>query len=452
VLNSAGRPSHRSSASEPRRPWWRSLLRGLFLLTFVLGCMGVGVAFYYAHRLSGRSRFDLFQTGRDLSSYVNAVFRPEEVFPGRRRLTILCMGLDRNWTRDNLPYTKNARTDTMMVASLDLKERTVSVISIPRDTRIRMPGTATYAKINEAHSRGGPQYSVRAVESILGVPIDYYLLIKQEAVEKGVNAIGGLVIDVEKRMEYHDRWGHLHIDLEPGEQLLDGEQVVGYMRFRHDAEGDFGRIRRQQQVIHTVAQRFKDPRIVAQLPQLFDVLNEYVKTNLTKEQLLALGRMFHHIDTKNLQTASLPGRPVTIAGGSYVEPDWERTRLLVDWLVRGNEEAGNRLITVEVVDGVGAPEVAREVVDLLEAQGFDAVYVGRAPRGKTYQITVVVERGSVPRAGRRVLSALGVGGQVRKEGGAATARCTLYIGQDVRNARRQATAVGRLSLAAQRES
>ncbi|MBI3910882.1 MAG: LCP family protein [Armatimonadetes bacterium] len=427
-------PARFSSSTPFRRSWWGRLLRGLAILTFALFCTAVGTAYFLMHKFSGGANFNFVKTTQDLIRFPQIVFNPHQSFPGRDRVNILCMGLDRNWTRDNMPFTSNARTDTMMLASLDLHRRIVSVISIPRDTRVRMPGTGVYARINEAHSRGGVRYAVDAVEEFLGVKIDYYVIIKQEAIEKAIDAIGGLDIKVEDQMDYDDNWGHLHVHLKPGYQRLRGEQVVGYMRFRHDAEGDFGRIRRQQQVIQTLARRLKDPHTVLQLSGLLDVLNEYVKSDLLRPQLLALASLFHHVQPQDMLTATVPAYGRMIGGVAYVEPIESRTKLLVDWLVRGDEEAGNRLVSVEVVDGCGSYEVARRVVNWLEDQGFEVTYAGRAPRGKVYAISVVVERGTVPRAGRRLLSALGVGGQIEREPATSgSARCTLIIGRDVRS-------------------
>src|SRR5262249_55164366 len=120
--------------------------------------MGFGTVFYLTHKFSGRRGFHPVQTVVDAARLADVSFNPEKSSPGAHRITLLCMGLDRNWTRNNMPYTRNARTDTLMVASLDLDRRAVSVLSIPRDTRVTLPGTGILSKINDAHARGGIPY------------------------------------------------------------------------------------------------------------------------------------------------------------------------------------------------------------------------------------------------------------------------------------------------------
>jgi LCP family protein required for cell wall assembly len=413
------------------QPRWKKVLLAVGVLVFALGAGGFGMALYLTHKFSGRQRFVPLQTVGEMAQMAALTFNPQQAFPHRHRINLLCMGLDRNWTRDNMPYTKDARTDTMMVASLDLEKRSVAVLSIPRDTWVQMPGSRGMSKINDAHSRGGIPYAVQTVEDLLEAPIDYYVVIKQEAVQGAIDRIGGLQLDVEKDMDYDDKWGHLHIHLKKGDQRLNGEQVVGYMRFRHDEEADFGRIRRQQQVVQTLSSAMKSPTIIFRLGELFDVLNEHVKTNLRREQIMALGKMFHHVRPEDLLTAQLPGEAVMRNGAAIVEPDEEKKELLVDWLLRGNQEAANKLISVEVVNESGKPRLAERTVYWLRSMGFQA-WNGGSGRFVGRKATEVVERGSLPHPGQRVLASLGLAGsRVNKDStrrGGATVR--LLLGKD----------------------
>jgi LCP family protein required for cell wall assembly len=416
-LNTAapGGPTGPPPPAHPRSRLKRALLAtGLAL--FTLGAMGFGVALYFTHRFTGKRHLNPIQTTVDMVHLVNVSFNPEQTFPGRHRINILCLGLDRNWTRDDQPYTKNSRSDTMMVASLDLDRRSASVLSIPRDTRVPLPG-AGLSKINDAHARGGIPYTVQTVEDFLGVKIDYHVVIKQEAIQGTIDRLGGLGVKVEKQMDYDDNWGHLHIHLKPGAQVLSGEQVVGYMRYRHDRDGDFGRIRRQQQVVQVLADQLKNPTVLFRMPELFDVLNEHVKTNLRRDQILALGRMFYHVRPEDLVTASLSGNAVTRDDLAYVEPDEKKKELLVDWLINGNEQAANALISVEVLNRSGSARLGRQTLFWLKEAGFHVWYGRtRVARGDSaLPVSEAIERGTLARSGRRVLSSLGLQGKVRKE-------------------------------------
>lgn len=231
-------------------------------------------------------------------------------------------------------------------------------------------------------------------------------------------------------MHYDDNWGQLHIHLEPGEQRLKGDQVVGYMRFRHDNEGDFGRIRRQQQVIQTLSQRVKDPRVVMKASGLIDAIRQYIQTDLSPSQQLALAHLFHKIEPANVQTAALPSAQTeTIDGISYVIPDEYKKEAVVEWLVNGNPEAMNRLITVRLKNASGSRELYNQVSECLRRYGFDVVRAGRVS-GEPIPATRAVQHTSLRGAARRVLETLGLGGNVEKEEG-PSADVTLYVGKDL---------------------
>lgn len=422
--------------AEPRRrsPWL--LAFRLLLVLLLMGAAGLaGVALALLGQFSGETNLGQLLTSR-LPQTVQAIQDPRQFFPGRHRLTVLCMGLDRNIiiSRDprinGMPSTKNARTDVMMVVSLDLESGTVGIVSIPRDTRVRLPGRESYSKINEAHSRGGIPYTIRAVEEFLNVPIDYHVVIKQEAIEEVVNALGGLRLDVEKDMDYDDNWGQLHIHLRAGEQVLDGQQVVGYMRFRHDREGDFGRIRRQQQVIHSLAEAVKSPSVLLKASQLIEAVRKNVQTDLTPEQQLALAHLFHRLETGNITTVSLPvaGTP-SIGGIDYVEVDERKKSAVVEWILGGNPDAMNRLLTVELKNQSGSPELYQQVARYLAASGFNVRRAGRAP-GEPLAASRVVQRTRMRGSGRQLLRTLGLTGMVETSSEPGY-DLTLYVGRDL---------------------
>src|SRR5665213_1828470 len=148
-------------------------------------------------------------------------FEPKEGFPGKDRLVILCMGLDDNWTNGDQVYTAESRTDTLFLLSLDLVNHKATMLSIPRDTYAHIAGTHWNFKINAAYETGGPDRAIDTVNELLGVHADHYMVLNIDATRKMVDALGGVDVDVPNAMHYHDKWGHLSIDLEPGLQHLD---------------------------------------------------------------------------------------------------------------------------------------------------------------------------------------------------------------------------------------
>ena len=146
---------------------------------------------------------------------------------------VMVMGVDRR--ADDV-----GRSDTLMVAALDMDTSKAALLSIPRDTRVAIEDNG-YDKINHAYAFGGHSLTQKTVENLLGVSMDHYILVDTKAFSRIIDAIGGVDLNVEKRMYYEDPWddnGGLVIDLYPGEQHLDGDKAIQYVRYR---DGEAGR-------------------------------------------------------------------------------------------------------------------------------------------------------------------------------------------------------------------
>lgn len=407
-----------------RKQLTRRALQGLGLLALAVSLTGLTAFFYVEHLWSGEKRFTPVP---DTRGFIQAAFHPEQLFPGQTRINLLCMGLDRNWTNRDLPFSRGTRTDTMMVVSLDLPSQRVWVLSIPRDMRVEIPGHG-FSKINDAYRFGGMDLVLETVDQFLGIRMDYYVLVKLGAVERFVNAIGGVNLDVEKDMDYDDNWGQLHIHLKRGLQHLSGEQVEGYMRFRHDAESDFGRMRRQQQTMKAVLARLQTPTIAFQVPALIDAFNKSIDTNLSRDQILGLGRMFHQVRPDTVISETLPGRDETLDGISYLEPIESRQKILVDWLLRGEETAANRLTTVRVVNACNSRKTTNWVAQQLSDQEFHVLYAGRAREKQP--VTRIEGRGRHADAAQRVADTLQVDAGTQWEPNNEDPVVTVIVGLD----------------------
>ena len=219
------------------------------------------------------------------------------------------------------------RSDTLMVLSVDTAKEKASLLSIPRDTRVRIEGNG-YDKINHAYAFGGHELTKKTVESLLGVPMDYYVMIDVHAFERIIDAIGGVDINVEKRMHYEDPWdddGGLVIDLYPGEQHLDGERAMEYVRYR-DEEGDIGRIERQQRFMRAVLEQVASPQILPKLPGILDEIKAAVKTDLSTGEMLRFVHMLKRVHDNGLASSMLPGKPAFFQEISYWLPDIKAVR------------------------------------------------------------------------------------------------------------------------------
>lgn len=253
---------------------------------------------------------------------ITAAIRP--AFDGRKQIRILVLGEDR------AAGGVRGRSDTIIVAAVDLENNTVRLVSIPRDTRTFFPRRDRYDKINAEYVHGGPNASVEAVEGLLGVGIDYYIETSIDGLKKTVDLLGGVEIDIEKDMRYTDRRGKLYINLKKGYRLLNGEQALGYVRFRHDRLGDIARIQRQQKFLRAIARKALTPEQLPRLPQIVNQVFENVNTNMSSKDLLTLAELARKIPEDQIEMTTLPGYPENIRGISYWIPDPDKVAQVVD--------------------------------------------------------------------------------------------------------------------------
>ena len=299
---------------------------------------------------------------------------------GKQKLRVLVMGVDENWTDSDEMYTNFTRSDTMMAVMVDLPSHQIGVLSIPRDLWVYIPKSG-YGKINEAIEDGGPQRAEITAQKNLGTPpFDYYIVLKIDATKNIVDALGGLDVKVEKDMDYDDSWGHLHIHLKKGFQHLSGEQVVEYIRFRHDPEGDFGRMRRQRQVIQDLIKRVKTPSIVLRLPELLNIVQQNVRTDMPADKMLYLAEALKDETPQMVHTGQIPANVGWTDGESVLYADDAATQALVHkFLVVGfNGQFDPSTVHVAVHNGSGRPGAASALADFLRQRGFTIVETGNA--------------------------------------------------------------------------
>lgn len=180
---------------------------------------------------------------------------------------------------------ESSRADTIMIVQYHPDKKTFKLLSIMRDSYVDIPGHGKN-KINAAFAFGGPELLRKTIKENFNLELQYYTIVDfqgfvhviDEAFPKGVE------IEVEKKMsEYID------VVLEPGVQRLDGESLLGYVRFRHDAIGDFGRVQRQQKVVKELAEQFTTVGTISKLPRLIGVVTPFVNTNLSTTNIISMG-------------------------------------------------------------------------------------------------------------------------------------------------------------------
>lgn len=239
------------------------------------------------------------------------------------KTTVMIMGVDE---RDG----DVGRSDTLMIAAVDPKQKQASLLSVPRDTRVKIKGHG-FDKVNAAYAYGHEKLTQDTVENLLGVNIEHYVIINTKSFAKIIDALGGIDIDVPKRMHYEDPYdddGGLLIDFQPGMQHMDGAKAITYVRYR-DEEGDLGRIRRQQDFIKACIDKMVSPAVIPKLPSIIREVMGSIKTDLSFRQLLELAGTLKESKSNGLKTDMVPGRPLYIDGVSYWIPDLTKIRTTV---------------------------------------------------------------------------------------------------------------------------
>lgn len=313
-------------------------------------------------------------------------------------------------------------TDTIMVASYNPNTQKASLLSIPRDTYTgKNPAKATaYEKINALYSRKHRlDETLEAVNEITGLDIQYYVVVKTEALIKLVDVIGGVTFNVPIDMDYDDVTQDLHIHLEKGEQLLDGDKAEQLVRFRHNNDGtsypeeygdnDIGRMRTQREFIMQVIKQTAKPENIFKIGEILDVAQEYVITNIDFNVAKDYIPYAVEFNTDNLLTATLPGENTnknTAKTWVFVYDEEETEALIQEMfydrdkteeeLSQENQTAGDNTtgnsatntsskttsstsksnIKIEILNGSGVSQNLQKAVDDLEGAGYNVTRTG----------------------------------------------------------------------------
>lgn len=259
---------------------------------------------------------------------------------------ILIVGVDSTYEGYSSPTsdTSTSRSDTLMLVMIPKNNDKASVVSIPRDTLVKINSSGRQ-RINSAYPKGGIDLVKSTVEELMGVVIDRYVIVDFEGFKYLVDALGGVEIDVEKRMKYTDNAGDTKIDLQPGLQTLSGEQALGYVRFRHDALGDISRASRQQNFIKALAKQLVSWQSIKEYKKIKEVADKYTKTDLALKDFMALGRRFLSFDVGTIETYTLPGHFMD----AYWEPEPESIGQLMASIIGDSSDKG--VLEVEPVNG-----------------------------------------------------------------------------------------------------
>ena len=277
----------------------KKFIIGAFIVLTV-ALVAVGIYLYSLFNTFEQGVSDSYEaTDRERSD-----LRMEEVDPNLDSFTVLIMGIDESETRTESEGldSDGFRTDTMILATFDKDEDDIKLVSIPRDTLTYFSDENYFDKITHAHRNGGPESSMHAVESLLNVPVDYYIRVSMPAVVDVVDALGGVEFDVPFDMESPTSIDRGSIEIEEGQQTLNGEEALGVIRNR-DVDTDLGRGNRQLEMVEAIMQKAKSTGALTKIDDLIEVVADNVRHDMSSKTIrdLASYYAFNSIEFENTQ-------------------------------------------------------------------------------------------------------------------------------------------------------
>lgn len=360
-------------------------------------------------------------------------------------------------------------TDTIMIASYNPNTQKANLLSIPRDTFTgKNPKKAVASqKINSLYNiNKTPDKTLAAVNELTGLDIKYYVVVKTEALIKLVDAIGGVKFNVPMRMKYTDTSQNLVIDLEEGEQLIDGNKAEQLLRFRHNdyqkgvgmtsypseyGDNDFGRMRTQRDFIIATLKQTLKPSNIFKIGQILEIANENVDTNLELSFVKDYIPYAVELDTENITSATLPGTTPDVSttnGVSIFVADKKASKELIQSMFYADvteENEDNTIsnnttsisttttqtaedISIELLNGSGDNSKIEKAKKLLEEAGYNV-----KKTGKTSSIaqTVITNKKDVTDENlKNIKQVLGKGNISTNKSSTSLVDVTIIIGKD----------------------
>ncbi len=351
---------------------------------------------------------------------------------GASRVNVLLLGLDSY--DGSADRSGPARSDTMILLTLDPQSRTAGILSIPRDLWVNIPGFG-YGRINTAYMNGdaaklpggGPALAMKTVEQVIGVPVQYYAQIEFASFVRLIDELDKIPVFVEKNITIDPIGpGSDEIFLRRGEHMLGGVEALAYARNRYTEGGDVDRAKRQQQVIMGIRERVLDPanfpRLVADAPSIYAIIQDGINTNLTFDQIMRLAMLASSVPEENIKKGiinydmMLPYNVVVNGQNQAVyKPIPDKIRELRDEIftvsgaispmAQGTDSldlARQEAATIAIYNGTYTTGLAQSTADYLKSLGLNVVIIDSATtfpastivvdhRGKPYTLRYLKE-------------------------------------------------------------
>ena len=371
-------------SAAPKRRRWPVVLRYLGLVLVAAVCVSGGLFWGWLQNTAAKLQTNAPIAVKNASLYITPSKEGQPV-------NILLIGSDRRLGAADAG--DKGRSDTMLLVRLDPQARTISMLSVPRDLWVDIPGHGM-ERVNVAYTWGGPALTVRMFKELTGLPINHFIDINFVGFANIVDKLGGIFVDVDRRYYNPPGTGWSAIDLQPGYQRLNGRQALSFCRFRHDATGDFNRMVRQQIFLHEVERQAKRWNSITGLPGLIEAFTKNSISDIKlgspldngTNTLFGLAKTVLGLNTSQVYQAHIIGTPVMINGASVLQIDPTVVRQAVNDFtdpkqapIRHRADKIARCgFAVRVLNGSGTAGVADKVAAELTTEGYQADAAGNA--------------------------------------------------------------------------
>ncbi|MDI3311279.1 MAG: LCP family protein [Thermoanaerobacterium sp.] len=404
----------------------RALKISLLVILGIALSIGTGVFMFYRN-------LNVVNTEEDSATTNTAVKTSKQNNSSQDKKNILFVG-----DADGL-------SDTIFVASFDKDKKEINMLSIPRDTYYPRPGynAPSEKKINAAYSEQKIDGLKDAVENLLGIKIDNYVILTYDGFKDIIDTIGGVEVNVPFNMKYDDNVANppLHINLKKGLQVLDGEEALQFVRYRHGyTDGDIGRINAQQEFLKSFIKKVTSPTIITKIPSLAITLSKNLKTDLTAKDITTYALDFVKNKPQSINTSILPGEGGYMDDYSYYFVDQQKAIELASKMFGNglsNDSVStvsqityspiNNTISVAVYNGTKVQGLAAKYADELKNLGFNVVKIANAD-AKNYDESYVCTNTNIDKA-NKVANALSIKNVLKGEN-SKSADVTVIIGND----------------------
>ncbi len=391
----------------------------VLIIVLVYTCIA-GIAVFAYNKLSGPDTSNIQNAMDNRENTLVSVDEETRNAQNDRKINVAMFGVDED----------GFRTDVVFAASFDTVTRQISLVAVPRDTKVKMPaamiedleargrefyipdytGTKGVCKINEVHAFAGDgyrnEYSVWILEELLDVDFDYFVNVNIEGFKSIVDAVGGVEVTIEKDLYYYDPAADFLIDLKAGTQVLNGEKAEQLVRFRKGYnQQDLDRIKVQQNFLKALMKKVLNTEtLVSNIPALIKTFFKYVETDLTLTDALGYVKYLEGISVENLYTTTIPGE-----GGSFFNPDAEAMRKMIEGVfydVEAEQEieepaeeepvvTDSKELVIEILNGGDINGLAANKQEYLRNLGYKAEYIGNFEGERTDETRIFVREDGV---------------------------------------------------------